>query len=291
MLPAALAVLLVGLGCSRAETPRHLVLVTLDTLRADRLSAYGHDRLTSPHLDALAARGIRFEDAISQATLTTASHASLLTGLNPPAHGPEHLSGQNLAEENLTLAEVLKQAGFTTAAFVSALPLRRGRGFEQGFDVYDDHRGKKGLERNAASTNASVARWLEDPPQGRVFLWVHYFDAHLPYRAPRAVRERFAARPAQPSLRRFINVNDKGRRRPSPALVRHMKDLYDAEIAFVDSALGRLEEMLEQAGLLEDALVVVLADHGESLGEHGLYFVHFDVYPESARVPLILARI
>ncbi len=129
---------LLAAGCSRPEAgspARHLVLVTLDTLRADRLGMYGYERETSPQLDALAARGIRFDDAIAQAIATPPSHASILTGLNPPGHGLRELAGQTLASANLTLAELLRQAGFQTAAFVSAFPLRRALGLDQGFDV------------------------------------------------------------------------------------------------------------------------------------------------------------
>jgi arylsulfatase A-like enzyme len=129
--------LLLWLGCGNAEPPKHLVLITLDTLRADRLGAYGYARDTAPHFDALASRGVRFDEAITQAVLTPPSHASILTGLNPPNHGLHRLTGQALSPQNLTLAEILRGAEFTTAAFVGARPLRAAQGLAQGFQTYN----------------------------------------------------------------------------------------------------------------------------------------------------------
>lgn len=282
--------LLLLLGCGRADPPRHLVLVTLDTLRADRLGAYGYGRETSPNFDALALRGVRFDEAITQAVLTPPSHASILTGLNPPAHGLHRLSGEVLAPENRTLAEILAAAGFTTAAFVSARPLRAAQGLAQGFQIYSQPDFRLGSQRRAGRTNAIVERWLKSVSDERIFLWVHYFDPHTPYAAPEDVRARFDLEPDRPSVDSPIRAHADPRKEPGAELVQHMSDLYDAEVAYLDRELGALMEVLEVRGILSDAIVALVADHGENLGERGYYFGHFDLVRAAARVPLVLVH-
>jgi arylsulfatase A-like enzyme len=272
------------------------VLVTLDTLRADHLSAYGHGRPTSPALAALAGRGVRFDDAIAQAISTPPSHASILTGKNPPRHGLRRLSGQALASEQTTLAEVLTARGFTTAAFVGAIPLLRSRGLDQGFALYEEDFPEGAIERRAKETNERVRAWLASRPPGRLFLWVHYFDPHYPYLPPRSYQMKFAGRLfARKDLPYSTNANPETTREPeaSPpdaAGIATMKDLYDAEVRYTDDALAELLAVLGAADILEDAVIAVVADHGESLGERGYYFGHWDVLWENARVPMVLAH-
>jgi len=284
----------IAVGCEKP--PKHLVLVTLDTARADRLSAYGHPVPTSPALAALAQRGVRFDDAISQAIVTPPSHASILTGKNPPRHGLRDLSGEALSPRELTLAELLLAEGFATAAFVSAIPLLANRGLDQGFDVYDqDFRGAM-IERRARRTNRAVREWLTDPPSGRIFLWVHYFDPHHPYNPPEIYKQKFVGGPvAKQDLPRPRNANphttnEPGATAPEPGSVDLMRKLYDAELRYTDDAMAELFAMLEEAGLLEEAVVAVVADHGESLGEHDYYFGHWGVLWENARVPMVIAH-
>jgi len=290
----ALVALVFGAGCERP--PRHLVLVTLDTLRADRLSAYGHDRQTSPALAALAERGVRFDDAIAQSISTPPSHASILTGKNPPRHGLRKLSGEALAPEQTTLAEVLSANGFTTAAFVGAIPLLGNRGLDQGFALYEEDFPKGMIERRARKTNERVRGWMASRPPGRLFLWVHYFDPHYPYLPPRSYQMKFTGRLfARKGLSYPTNANPETTREseaspPDAAGIAIMKDLYDAEVRYTDDALAELLAMLDAAGILEDAAIAVVADHGESLGEHGYYFGHWDVFWENARVPMVLAH-
>ncbi len=280
-------------ACTPAPpAPRHLILVTLDTLRSDRLGAYGYERPTTPQLDALAARGVRFEDAVAQAISTPPSHASILTGLNPPSHGLRRLSGQRLAPENVTLAEVLRDAGFRTAAFVSGVPLRRALGLDQGFEVYDDAVGEAG-ERPAGETVARVRAWLPEAGERRLFLWVHFFDPHMPYFAPPEWRARFHPEPVGPedvALPRATNrLGRPGSRVPAVVMDR-MSDLYDAEVAYTDDQVGALLAALDEAGFLDDAVVAVVADHGECLGERGYYFGHWDVWRTTAQVPMLLVH-
>jgi arylsulfatase A-like enzyme len=290
---AALALLLACTG--EVHPPQHLVLITIDTLRRDRVSTYGYHRKTTPNLDRLAERGVRADDAIAQSTMTPPSHASMLTGLRPPSHGLRRIFGQRLRADNVTLAEILSQAGFHTAAFVSGLTLRRSVGLDQGFDVYEDSFSATERERIAGDTNHEIRTWLEGRPPGRCFLWVHYFDPHSSYLAPAEFRERFGAPDVSPSdLHGPVNANpETGSPSETPvpaATLAMMSNLYDAEIAYTDAAVGELLDMLQHSGLLAKAIVVVAADHGESLGERGYYFGHWDVFDETARIPLILAH-
>ncbi len=277
-------------SCSAApEIPRHLVLVTIDTLRQDRIGAYGHLGAKTPHLDALAARGMRFDDAISQAITTPPSHASILTGLAPTTHGLTQLRGQRLSDGNRTLAEILSDVGFETAAFVSAIPLRRDVGLDQGFSSYDDDGLQwKNRTRSASETNDRVKRWLEPAHSERIFLWVHYFEPHFPYAPPEPYRSEFRQRDDPQEIKPLNGFGG------DVELPRHVAEaasrLYDGEVAVGDAALGDLLASLAAAGILDDAIVAVVADHGESLGERGYYFGHWDVFDETARVPMVMAR-
>ncbi|MEE2674745.1 MAG: sulfatase [Myxococcota bacterium] len=301
LLSFGLLALIAHLACSEQAGLRpNLVLITLDTLRADRLGAYGYERDTSPVLDSIASRGLRFDDAIAQATTTPPSHASILTGLNPARHGLRKLYGQRLPDANQTLAEILRAEGYATAAFVSAVPLRHTVGLDQGFEVYGDEwepeAGEIPHDRDARLTNAQVRSWLESAPRSPVFLWVHYFDPHHPYFPPEAYRKRFGVEKAKRDflpIPRNTNRWRPGNRpvpRPNEKAARKMSNLYDAEIAYLDEALGELLQSLRAAGILENAVVAYVGDHGEHLGENGYWFGHWDVLDETARVPMVIAH-
>jgi arylsulfatase A-like enzyme/Tfp pilus assembly protein PilF len=270
----ALAGLAAAAGCSHGVVPPparpNVLLVTIDTLRADRLGCYGHRAAVTPVLDGLAARGVRFEVAVAHTPLTAPSHASILTGLTPLGHGVRDNGAYVLPPGARSVAEDFRQAGYRTAAFVSGFPLKRRFGFDRAFDAYDDHlpRGKDArrtayVERTADRTTDAALRWLEAaPPPGAppapFFLWVHYFDPHAPYEAPAA----FMAGGATP---------------------------YDGEIAFVDAELGRLLRRVEEGAKDRPTFVLVTADHGESLGEHGEDTHGIFVYDSTIRVPFLLA--
>jgi arylsulfatase A-like enzyme/cytochrome c-type biogenesis protein CcmH/NrfG len=263
-------------GCRRA-TPAppptgkpDVLLVTIDTLRADRVGCYGHASASTPVLDALAARGVRFETAVAHVPLTGPSHASILTGLGPLGHGFRENAGFVLPPQVKSGADDFRQAGYRTAAFVSAFPLDRRFGFDRGFDVYDDHLPKGNdarrtpyVERFADATTDAALRWLEAPagaaPGRRFFLWVHYYDPHAPYEPPGDFAARFRTAP------------------------------YDGEVAFADQQLGRLLHALDQKGLLARTLVVAMSDHGEGLGEHGEGTHGLFVYDSTLKVPFIVA--
>ena len=257
-------------GGSRPAPPPprrpNVLLVTIDTLRADHLGCYGYGGAATPVLDGLAARGARFATAVAHVPLTTPSHASILTGLTPLRHGVRDNGDYVLPDRIPTLAEAFHDAGYRTAAFVSAFPLDRRFGLAQGFDVYDDRlphgddrRRAAYVERPADQTTAAARSGLAAGPPSPWFVWVHYFDPHAPYEPPPEVAARFAGRP------------------------------YDGEIAFVDAQLGTLLGYLDRNGLSAGTLVLVTADHGESLGEHGEETHGVFVYDATLRVPWIMA--
>jgi arylsulfatase A-like enzyme len=243
---------------------QRVILVTVDTLRADRLGCYGAQRAHTPRMDTLAASGVRFETAISPAPLTLPSHASLMTALDPPQHGVRHNSIHRLPDDLPTLAESMRAAGFATAAFVGAVVLDRRFGLARGFDVYDDE-GQRGSsptvgyqERPADAVVDAALAWLASAPS-RFFLWVHFYDPHARYAPPPGFAAAFAS------------------------------DRYAGEIAFVDRELGRLLDGIDARFGRSGRLVVVTSDHGESLGEHGEQTHAYGIYDATQRIPLILA--
>lgn len=264
------------LGCKKkkhepAATPAepNVVLVTVDTLRADRLGCYGFDQARTPHVDLLAKQGVLAEHAIATVPITLPSHASILTGLYPPAHGVRDNGIQTVPEDVETLAERLKQKGYRTQAFVSAGVLHHRFNLDQGFDGYDDQLQREGdpgmfriQERSGQHTMDRVLTWLDrngstPDDASPFFLWVHLFDPHQPYAPPEADAK------ASPTL-------------------------YDGEIASVDRQIGRLVEKLSRRGVLDDTILMLTSDHGESLGEHGEATHAIFIYESTVRVPFII---
>jgi arylsulfatase A-like enzyme len=271
-------------ACSRAPVPpaagANLLLVTLDTTRADRLGAYGSAAGLTPNLDALADRGVVFEQAIAQAAVTPVSHASILTGLDPYSHGLRVLHGtahNRLGEAHVTLAEALAEAGYDTAAFVSAFPAGSYFGLDQGFSHFDEDFAadnpvtpnglvSTGLnQRRADHTTDRALAWLETA-SAPYFLWVHYFDPHDPRVLP---PDDFLA----------------ARREPAGGEREQLRQMYDHEVAFLDRELGRLLDGI--AAEPAPTVVAVVADHGEGLGDHD-WWTHGVLYQEQIQVPLIL---
>ena len=239
----------------------NVILLTLDTTRADHLGAYGYRKGRTPSLDRLAAEGARFESAFSSLPNTLPSHTVILTGEYPFRTGVRDNLVSRLPDSSLTLAEILRNHGYQTLAFVSAAVLDRTFGLNQGFDVYDDrvHSAAGALlydERNAVGVNQSVLDHLSRI-HAPYFLWVHYYDPHVPYEAPAPFGK-------------------------DPALAP-----YDAEIAFMDQQIGQLLQKLSAGKLLENTLVVVVADHGESLGEHGEKTHGVFLYDSVLHIPLM----
>jgi choline-sulfatase len=268
---AAAAVGVMAWGRWRAPRTPNLLLVSLDTLRADRMGCYGYAPAQTPHLDALAARGLRFVQATTVVPLTLPAHSSLFTGAFPVRHGVRDNGGFYLPDEQTTLAELLREKGYRTGAFVSAFVLDGRWGIGQGFDRYFDDfdlskfnnaPGMDAIQRPGAETVDEALRWLGQEPARPFFAWVHLYDAHAPYEPPEPYASRY---PATAS------------------------GAYDGEIASVDAQVGRLLGALEADGRLRDTLVVVVGDHGELLGEHGEQTHGFFVYDAAMRIPLIVA--
>lgn len=233
-----------------------VVLITLDTCRADRLGCYGGDPAITPTLDRLAAEGVRFGRALSTAPITLPAHASILSGVDPIAHGVRVNGAFAMPVDNPSLPVSLQEQGFRTGAFVSAAVLDRRYGLSRGFDQYDDTVDPLTEERRGLDTVAAALQFVDESKLSRFFLWVHLFDAHAPYAAP----EPFASQHADP---------------------------YDGEVAYVDHCVATLLAGLAERVAPEDTLVAVVADHGEGLGDHGESTHTVFVYDSTLHVPML----
>jgi arylsulfatase A-like enzyme len=258
----AVAATLYARQAGRSESvPVGLVIVTLDTTRADRISSYGYMDVSMPALDRLAAEGIVFDQATTVAPLTLPAHTSLFTGVLPPKHGVRDNADAPLADDHPTLAGILRARGFRTAAFVGSIVLDSDRGLARGFEQYQGvipaGRAKSPRQqRRADEVIAGATRWLDTVGDSNFFLWAHLYDAHRPY--------------------------------DPPGRFRSIRNPYVGEIAFMDSQIGLLMNTLERRQLLDRTLVVVVGDHGESLGEHGERDHGIFTYESVLRVPLIV---
>lgn len=254
-----------------ARQARSLLLVSIDTLRADHLGCYGYADAMTPRLDGLAARGLRFTRATTVVPLTLPAHSSLMTGTFPGGHGVRDNGGFYLGDDQVTLAEQLKEKGYRTGGFVGSFVLDRRWGIAQGFDRYFDEFDLKKFEqapsmdviqRPGSEVVDRALTWLGQDRDEPFFAWVHLYDPHAPYEAPEPYRSRF----------------------PATAT-----GAYDAEIATADAQVGRLLDALDADGRLAETLVVVVGDHGEMLGEHGEQTHGFFIYDAAVHIPLIVA--
>jgi choline-sulfatase len=244
----------------------NLVIVTLDTTRADRMGAYGNKEVETPAFDRLAHEGVLFEQAVSVAPLTLPVHSSIFTGKFPPEHGVRDNGGFFLGPQQVTLAELLKARGYRTAGFVAAYVLDSKWGINQGFDTYFD---KFDLSESRAISMAAIQRpgnevvdqalpWIEQARDSPFFAWIHLYDAHSPYRPPEPFATRYKGHP------------------------------YNGEIAFADSQVARVIAKLEALHLYERTVVMVMGDHGESLGDHGEAQHGFFIYNSTMHVPFVI---
>ncbi len=291
-LRSLLALLL--LGACAPTPPQHpdIVLVVIDTLRADHLGAYGYARPTSPAIDALAAKGALFERAYSHAGWTLASFASLLTGQYPHSHRAVRdqknpvLFGE-ITQETVTLAESLKAAGYATAAFVNNPFLKPGLNMNQGFDVYDIADADNKQHRSAKVTVDAGMAWLDQQP-GPAFLLLHFMEPHVGYDPPAEIRGTFAPKEGLPVPVPFIGAGmSRAGPTPEPAVREAIIGLYDEEILAADQAVAELVRRLDERWWR--TLLVVTADHGEELWDHGGFEHGHTLYGELVHVPLILA--
>ena len=241
----------------------NVLLITIDTLRSDRVSAYSDEHLKTPHIDGIASKGVVFTKAYAHNPLTLASHVNILTGATPLYHGISDNAGYKLEDRFLTTAEFLKEKNYSTGAFVGAFPLDSRFGLDQGFDVYDDSYGTRNplgffyVERRAEEVVNPAIEWMKRQ-KGRWFCWIHLFDPHQPYLPPAPYDEKFR------------------------------DDLYSGEVAYVDDQLGRVFSFLRGNELLEKTFIVFTADHGEGLGDHGEKTHAYFAYNSTIHVPFIL---
>ncbi len=250
----------------RSVASVNVVLVTIDTLRADRLSCYGSDSVSTPAIDRLATEGVRFSNAASTVPFTLPAHSSIMTGTYPPFHGVRENVGYALDTSLPTLAERLADGGWSTAGFVSAFVLDSRWGIARGFETYyddfelegDEKRNLSSVQRDGRETLAEALRWLDAGERPPFFLWLHLFEPHDPYTPPEPFASRHPGRP------------------------------YDGEVEYADSIVGELRAALEARDLFDSTLFILTADHGEGLGQHGEGFHGFFVYDSTVRVPLIV---
>jgi arylsulfatase A-like enzyme len=290
LLVALLAAPLAGCGAAEHAAPArpNVLLVSLDTTRADHLSVYGYARPTSPNLDALAREAVVYERAYSTTSWTLPAHASLFTGKYPSSHGVRHdpegalvladaigahegIRARALGAGEATLAALLRDAGWRTGAVVGGPWLLRTFGLGEGFDSYDDRGIRNSSGRRARDVTESALAWLDSGPEP-FFLFLNYFDPHVPYAPP--------ARWAASFLPRGV--------KPDPTKAAHAEALYDAEILYMDYELGRVFAHLREAGQWDRTLVVVVADHGELLGERGLWGHENWLWEPLVHIPMLV---
>jgi arylsulfatase A-like enzyme/tetratricopeptide (TPR) repeat protein len=255
---------------ARAGVPQpNIVLVTMDTTRADHLACYGYPNVRTPNLDALAGRGVLFEQAATATPLTLPAHCTIMTGTYPTYHGVRVNGNTALSDEQTTLAEVLAGRGYQTGAFIAAFVLDGRWGLKQGFQHYDDqfdlkkykHLDLGEVQRPGNEVMDAALAWLEEKKGGPFFAWIHLYDPHVPYAPPEPYASEYGGR--------------------GPA------GLYDGEIAFMDQQIGRCVSWLEQNGLDKSTVMVLVGDHGESLGSHGEGTHGFFVYDYALHVPFL----
>jgi arylsulfatase A-like enzyme/Tfp pilus assembly protein PilF len=262
LLPQALA----AAPATHRVSPPNILLITIDTVRADHIGCYGAKQVQTPTTDALAHDGILFERAISQVPLTWPSHAVILTGTYPFQNGVQDFTGQPLAPQFRSVAQAFKQHGYATGAVISAFVLDRSWGLARGFDSYDDafspeafkNRDLGLVDRKAGESVTHAITWLKQPSRRPFFFWLHLYDPHSPYDPPEPYRTQYRGH------------------------------LYDGEITYADHELGRLITWLKNNHLYERTMIVLLSDHGESLGDHGEKEHGFFVYNSTVRIPLIV---
>jgi arylsulfatase A-like enzyme len=261
----------------------NIIVIVLDATRPDHLSCYGYNNIRTPNIDNIARKGIKFTNALSTSCWTVPAISSLFTSLYPISHGchAEHLY---LQERNLTLAEILRQAGYFTAGFISNGWLHSRFGFNQGFQLYDDKVNEANkIERNAINTNKAIKAQLRNGVKKPFFLFVHYIEPHIPYFSHPS--NQLSTPEEENIIKESLSRQMKLGQGPSPELI----NLYDGEIAFLDYHIGELLKFLNEKDMLKNTIIILTADHGEFLGEHDLLTHCFALYDQVLKVPLIIS--
>jgi arylsulfatase A-like enzyme len=279
--------LAVTCGCSSQPEPGppNILLIVVDTLRADHLGCYGYERDTSPNIDAFSRTGVLFENAYCQMPTTGPSHASIFTSHYPKSHGVIK-NGHILPDTLPTLAEILKNNGYATAAVVSSFPLSSKFGYSRGFDYYEEqfpdglgtgpnnanwagHAVEGAFDQRANITTREAAAWINQNDRNPFFLFVHYFDPHSPYSPPLKYLRKFLKESKTPEEDILVG--------------------YDGEIVFVDAEIQKLVEIIKEERLDSNTLIIITSDHGEGLGQHGEMHHGVFLYEEQTRIPLIMS--
>jgi len=240
----------------------NVILISIDTCRADYLGCYGQTRRTTPNIDQIAGQGVIFKNVVTAAPMTLPAHCSMLTGTIPPYHGIHDNLDYRLNESEVTLAEILKEDGFVTGGIISASVLSSQFGIGQGFDTFNDRFEKAGIadlmvERKGGQTTRLALDWLGRHKDEKFFLFLHYFDPHFDYEPPEPFASEFADNP------------------------------YAGEIAYTDYCIGPVIQKLKELGLFDSSLIIITGDHGEMLGEHGELTHGYFIYESTIKVPLI----
>jgi choline-sulfatase len=261
--PLVLAAVTLSVACSGApprtapSVAQNVLIVTIDTLRADHVGIYGASNVDTPNIDRLAHEGAWAVQADAQVPLTRPSHISLFSGLYPSEHGVRDNVSPTMRNDVPLLAPIFQRQGFATAAFIGSSVLDRQSGLARGFDTYSDRFAGNADQRTGDAVAAEAITWLKSPPKPNFFAWVHLYDPHAPYTPPEPYATRYAGR------------------------------LYDGEVAWCDALVGRIIGALTEAGRLDNTLVVVTSDHGEALGDHGEDVHGYFIYEATLRVPLV----
>ena len=290
---AAVALLAAGLGCGEPAPPPHepfynVILISIDTLRSDHLGAYGYDRPTSPRVDSFAAEAVVFEQAIAQAPSTLHSHASMLSSLLPQHHRASWGAGTGLDDAALTLAEVLRDNGYRTAALSGGGQMADDFGLNQGFDFWDEPE----VEHFAGTVRHGI-EWMDENGDAPFFLLLHSYEVHHPYQPREPYREMlvtdYDGELPETIGKETLDEINKGGREIDQADLDYIVSLYDAEIRSMDDGFGALVDYLRERGLYDRTLIVFTSDHGEEFNEHGTVGWHsHTLYDELLRVPLIV---
>jgi len=292
VLSGLLAATMLHIGCS-SNRPPNIVLIVIDTLRADHLSHYGYHRATAQSLDEFAETASLFTDCTSPAPWTVPSVASIMTGLHPVHHRLERL-GFALPEELSTVAEALREGGWNTAAISFNPAVRTDFGFAQGFDLFEDHRGKFGAYPDIAKMVRRVDKWLDDNPPQPFFLYLQPMNVHGPYKVPARKRSVLLGRPPGRQFRYFRepmrSIMRKGRLdlrdEVDAAYLESLVDTYDTAVRYTTDQVARILARLSQRELFDDTLIIITADHGEELFDHGGFNHGTSMHGELLHVPL-----
>lgn len=282
---------IVCMSCQSKNGKPNVLLITLDTVRADALGCYGNSTVKTPVIDKMAEEGALFEDAVCQIPATLASHAAIMTGCNPNTTGVR-FGKAHIPDSVKTLAKEFTKARYETAAFISSQVLAPVYGLNQGFSRYDmGNLGEQVFERRADATMDSAIAYLQQIHKKPLFTWIHLYDAHSPYNAPAPYTTQYDPEyqgTIKGSIQDITRLQSSHGETASALDLLHLRALYWGEVSYMDYQLGRLADVLRKQNVLDKTIIVIMADHGENLGEKQHFFHGNDLYWPSMHIPLII---